>query len=88
MVGDERREGGGRRRELYTENEETDREKKSATQSRPARAVPGATFRRCYTRHQFSFPRLPDTQSTFLCRKLYVLRASFVLEHVQLAKAR
>lgn len=52
VVGDERGEGGGRRGERYRSGGRMDREGTAATQSRPARAVPGATFRRCYTRHR------------------------------------
>lgn len=38
------------------------RETKNATQSRPARAEPRATFGLCYTRHRFALAsrRLPD----------------------------
>lgn len=52
VVGDERGEGGGRRGEWYRSGGRMEREGRAATQSRPARAVPGATFRRCYTRHR------------------------------------
>lgn len=52
VVGDGRGEGGGRRRERYRSGGRMEREGRAATQSRPARAVPGATFRRCYTRHR------------------------------------